>query len=113
MKKNIDHKTAANLLVTIFTPALLSTNALASGGNIANSPIGQGLKNLLNDLSTYIMVLSPIVAGAAAGYFVMRRSMADEQDGKLWEKRIKTAVVCGVVGALVGGIIKLISSYFG
>lgn len=79
---------------------------------ITNSQLGTGLTNLMNDLSTWLIILAPSVAGAAAVYFVIRRAMADEQDGKLWEKRIKTAIICGVAGALVGGIIKLLASYF-
>ena len=85
-------------------------NVIASG--IAESNLGAGITKLLNDLSTWLIILAPSAAGAAAVYFVIRRSMADEQDGKLWEKRIKTAIICGVAGALVGGVIKLLSSYF-
>ena len=111
MNKHFDNKTAANLAAAVLTPMLLATAVYAD--NISNSTVGTGLKNLLNDLSTYVVVLSPIVGALAAAYFVTRRSMSDEQDGKMWEKRIKTAIICGVGGALVGGIIKLISSYFG
>ncbi len=111
MNKHLDNKTAATLTAAVLLPMLLATAAYAD--NISSSQIGTGLKNLLNDLSTYIVVTSPIVGTLAAAYFVTRRSMADEQDGKMWEKRAKTAIVCGVAGALVGGIIKLISSYFG
>ena len=85
-------------------------NVIASG--IAESNLGAGITKLLNDLSTWLSILAPSAAGAAAVYFVIRRSMADEQDGKIWEKRIKTAIICGVAGALVGGVIKLLSSYF-
>ncbi len=111
MNKHIDNKTAANLTAAVLIPMLLATTAYAD--NISNSTVGTGLKNLLNDLSTYVVVLSPVVGGLAAVYSVIRRSMSDEQDGKMWEKRIKTAIICGVAGALVGGIIKLIASYFG
>lgn len=110
MKTKIDVKTALALATSTVLPFLLATPAFAD--NISSSPIGVGLSNLFSDLSTYVIVLSPTVAGVAAVYFVIRRSMADDQDGKLWEKRIKTAVICGVAGALVGGIIKLIASYF-
>lgn len=103
--------TMRNILAGVGIPMSLSTRAFASS-DIASSPIGQGLTRLFQDLSTWLIVLAPIVAGGIAVYFIIRRSMADEQDGKLWEKRIKTAIVCGVAGALVGGIIKLIASYF-
>ena len=38
--------------------------------------------------------------------------MSDEQDGKLWEKRIKVAILCGVGGCLTSGAISVLSSYF-
>jgi len=84
----------------------------ASADNLANSTVGTGVKNLLNDVSTYLMVIGPIIGGAAAAYFLVRRSMADEQDGKMWSRRIWIAIICGVAVLLVGGIISLISSYF-
>lgn len=111
MKNHIDLKTTRNFVAAVIIPMLFVTVAYAD--NISSSQLGTGLKNLLNDASTYVVVLTPIVGGLAAVYFVIRRSMADEQDGKMWEKRIKTAIICGILGALVGGIIKLIASYFG
>ena len=110
MKKNFDVRTAATIAAATLLPMVMSTPVFAD--NISSSTIGVGITNLLNDLSTYVVILSPTVGGLAAVYFVIRRGMADEQDGKLWEKRIRTAVICGVAGALIGGIIKLIASYF-
>ena len=89
----------------------LITPAFASGG-IADSQLGKGLTNLINDVSLYLVFICPIVGGAAAVYFMTRRSMSDENDGKLWEKRTKVAVGCAVGGLLVSLIINLISSYF-
>ena len=107
---NIQKKMAARIAMTALALTLLTTTALADG--ISESEIGVGVKNLFTDLTTYIMVLSPIVGGAAAGYFLIRRGMADEQDGKMWMKRAVTAVICAVAGLVVGAIIRLISSYF-
>lgn len=90
--------------------SMLVTPALAS--DLASSELGVGIKNLITDVSAFLVVLSPIAGGAAAVYFLIRRAVADEQDGKLWDKRIKMAIICGVAGMLVSGIITLISSYF-
>ncbi len=84
----------------------------ASADNLSNSTVGTGIRNILNDLSSFGMVICPIVGGAAAVYFLIRRSMADEQDGKMWMRRIWVAIICGVAGCLVSGVIALISSYF-
>lgn len=80
--------------------------------SIASSTVGNGIKNLLTDISTYMVIIGPIAAAAAAGYFLIRRSMADEQDGKFWQKRITIAIICGVGVMLVSGIIALVASYF-
>lgn len=84
----------------------------ARADNLSDSTVGAGVKNLLGDASTYIMIIGPSVGALAAAYFLVRRSMADEQDGKMWSRRVWIAVICGVAVLLVGGIIALISSYF-
>ena len=90
--------------------AMLATTASASG--LQGSSIYTGTVNLLNDLSTVLTVLCPLVGAVAALYFVIRRSMADEQDGKMWTKRITTSIICGVAGMLVAGLITLLTGYF-
>lgn len=89
---------------------LLATGTRAVG--LAESNIGAGIMNLLNDVGTFVLVLCPIVCAVVAVVFVTRRGMADEADGKMWNKRISIAIICGVCGALVGGFIKILSSYF-
>ncbi len=84
----------------------------ARAADLTNSTIGVGIRNILNDISSFGMVIGPTIGGAAAAYFLIRRSMADEQDGKMWSRRIWIAIICGVAVLLVSGIISLISSYF-
>lgn len=79
---------------------------------IGNSVFGRGIKNLVTDVGNYLVVLSPLVGGAAVGYFFIRRGMADQQDGKMWQDRAKIAAICGVGGMLGGALISLISGYF-
>ena len=110
MKKYVKNHRAVFISVLALL-VLTMTPAYATGG-IAASTLGVGLKNLVNDIFLYLTIICPIVGAAAAIYFAIRRSMADEQDGKLWEKRIKTAIICGVGGCLVSGVIALVSSYF-
>lgn len=84
----------------------------ASAGGLANSTIAVGFKNLLNDTFSLLMILCPIAGAVSAAYFFIRRSMSDEQDGKVWEKRIKVALGCGVGGTLVSAIIATLTTYF-
>jgi len=108
--KNTVKKRTATLFSALTLLLLTLTPAHAAG--IADSTLGAGITKLVNDVFLYLTVICPVAGGLAAVWFLIRRSMADEQDGKLWEKRIRTAIICGVAGCLVSGIITLISSYF-
>lgn len=100
------------LAIPAFATETGDAGGTSTGGSLAGSSIVTGITKLVNDLSTVLMVLCPTVGGAAAVYFTIRRSMADEQDGKMWSKRITTAIICGVAGLLVSGLITLLSGYF-
>lgn len=82
-------------------------------GDFANSNIAQGTKNLITDVSTWFILICALGGTAAAIYCLIRRGMADEVDGKMWTKRCITAIICAVGGALVGGIVALVGSYYG
>ena len=104
------HKVRKFITTSAIMTQLLSLTVSANA--IENSDIGQGLLAFFTDLSAYIAVVGPIVSTACAGYYLVRKSMADEADGKMWQKRIVVAILCAVGTLLVGGIIYLILSYF-
>ena len=81
-------------------------------GDFANSTFATGTKKLLEDVSGWLIGIGIAVAGISAVVYLIRRSMADEADGKMFQKRAITAIICGVAVSLVGGIIALISSYY-
>lgn len=91
---------------------LYSLNVFADG-DFASSEIATGTKQLLSDVSGWLIGVGLTVGTLAAIYCLIRKSMADEVDGKMWNKRLVTAIICAVAVALVGGIISLISSYYG
>lgn len=109
-----NQKKKQNHLKHIFFSLVMSVLFIVpvSAGGLAGSTLGVGVKELISDVSALLIVLCPLTAAAAAGFFAIRRSMSDEQDGKLWEKRIKTAIFCGVGGCLVSSVITLLASYF-
>lgn len=83
-----------------------------SATSVSNSKLATGTENLLKDVTTWLMILAPIVGGLLVIYFFIRRSGADEQDQKRWNNRIGTALI-SVVGAVLGSaIINLIVSYY-
>lgn len=89
-----------------------STTPTESGGDFASSDIAQGTKNLISDISVWFIAICALVGTASAIYCLIRRGMADEVDGKMWTKRCITAIICAVGGALIGGVVALVGSYF-
>lgn len=112
LKQLIAFLSLAVLTVVIYPKCCAAGFTAMPLNKISESNIGQGVANLINDLTTWGMILCPSIGGLAAVLFVVKRGMADEQEGKMWNKRIVLAIACGVGGLLVGGIIKIVSSYF-
>ena len=112
-ERRLSPRTGRQVLSTASLFSILFT-AMASPAyatSVQTSKFYTGLIEFLNDLMSVSMIACPVVGGLAAVYFTIRRSMADEQDGKMWTKRIVTAIICGVLGGLITGIIALITSY--
>lgn len=98
------------LTALVAAVAMLFTPVHAVG--LVDSKLGKGLVNLVNDISALGIILCPLVGAAAWAIFMIRKSIADEQDGKMWQKRAITALACGGAGMLGSAIITLITSYF-
>lgn len=118
--KAIVRGTLAAFLFRLSTLAAFATGettgggtAATTGGSFASSALAQGTKNLISDISVWFIVICALAGTASAVYCLIRRGMADEVDGKMWTKRCVTAVICAVAGALIGGIVSLIGSYYG
>lgn len=107
MKNN---KKLMRVMLIVMVVAVFTISVSANG--LAESKPVQGLKNLIADATLVLTVLCPTACGLAAIGFAIRRGMADEQDGKLWTKRITTAITWGVGGGLISGFIAIISNYF-
>lgn len=110
MKNNQITKRLSRLCVVVILLAVMVIPASAAGLN--DSDIYTGTMNLLADLMLAATIACPTVGGLAAVVFLLRRSMADAQDGKMWMNRVVIAVACGVGGGLVTGLISLIASYY-
>ena len=96
------------VLTTLFYSFILS----ASAEDFASSTIARGTLKLVNDISSYLMIIGPIVAIAFCLYFVTRRSAADEHEGKMWNKKISMAIICGVAVPLISGVVSMLTSYY-
>lgn len=80
---------------------LLSAPAAFASGDIKGSKLVTGTEKLIGDVTTWLMILAPIVSGLLIIYFCIRRSAADEMDTKKWNNRIIVAVV-SCIGAVLG-----------
>jgi len=91
---------------------MLTTVMPAYASGIGGSPIVTGTEKLIGDVTTWLMVLAPIVAGLLIIYFCIRRSAADEMDQKKWNTRIIAAIV-SCIGAILGSAtLNLIIGYY-
>lgn len=79
---------------------------------VADSKIARGTEKLIQDLTTWLLVLAPVSAGLLIIYFFIRRSAADEQDHKRWNNRITVAIVSCVGAVLGSAILNLIIGYY-
>ena len=88
----------------------LCMSAFASGIN--DSVAITGTQKLINDGTTALLVIAPVVGAACIIYFCIRRSAADEMDQKKWNNRIVTAIV-STIGAVVGAsLLNIIVGYY-
>ena len=87
-------------LLTAFLMLQNGTVAYAAGGGIGGSQIAKGTEKLIQDATTWLMILAPVVAGLLIIYFCIRRSAADEMDQKKWNNRIVAAIV-SCIGAVL------------
>lgn len=110
MKRTNLFRKAATLCFLAAVMLFAASPASAAGFN--DSTLYTGTINLINDVTGWLMVICPLVGGGAAVGFLIRRSMADEQEGKMWTNRIVIAIVCGVGGSLISGLIGIITSYY-
>ncbi|SKC80064.1 Mbov_0395 family pilin-like conjugal transfer protein [Maledivibacter halophilus] len=79
---------------------------------VKDSKLVKGTEKLINDVTVWLMVLAPIVAGLLIIYFCIRRSAADEMDVKKWNNRITTAIVSCIGAVLGSAILNLIIGYY-
>ena len=102
---------AASTLI-IGKMAAVSAFAEEDEGGLLDSKLVTGTQKLLEDLTSWLIGLCLTVGIAAVVYCLIRRSTANEADALSWKKRAITAGICGVAGALVGGILKAVSHYY-
>ncbi len=89
------------------------TNPQGFVGELGNSTFFTGAKQMIADITLVLTILCPSICIVLVIWFLIRRAMADEQEGKIWTKRIVVAIAVGVGGTLASALISLVTSYFG
>ncbi|MFU1794198.1 Mbov_0395 family pilin-like conjugal transfer protein [Paenibacillus azoreducens] len=84
----------------------------ANAADIQNSKIVKGTEKLIGDVTTWLMILAPVVSGLLIIYFCIRRSAADEMDQKKWNNRIIVAVVSCIGAVLGSATLNVIIGYY-
>ena len=99
--------TAVLMSVTAF---LMTVPAYAA--DIGSSKLATGTEKLIKDVTSWLLIVAPLVTVVAVIYYFIRKTVSDEMDHKKWNTRISTAIICciGVVAASL--IINLIISYY-
>ena len=99
--------TAACMAMT----ALLLASPVAAG-SLEGTKLVTGTKELLNDATSILLILAPIIGICVSAYFLIRRGAADEMDQKKWENRLKVALISMIGVVVLSATVKAILNYF-
>ncbi|WP_133966706.1 hypothetical protein [Eubacterium limosum] len=80
---------------------------------LRTSELFTGTQNLLNDISSVLLVLAPIVCIVLLVTFSILKAGANEMDEVKWGKRQRNVVICVLIAMLSSAIIKLLLGYYG
>lgn len=108
--KNGVHTATATLLAVFFMVQTLPMCVHAS--TIGESQIAKGTEKLIQDATTWLMIIAPVAAGLMIIYFCIRRSAADEMDQKKWNNRIMVAVISCIGAVLGSATLNVIIGYY-
>ena len=105
---------AKNLLKTVIGTlvVMMMSSVPVMADTVKDSQIVKGTEKLIQDVTTWLMVLAPIVGVLLIIYFFIRRSAADEIDQKKWNNRIVTVIVSVIGAVLASATLNLIIGYY-
>jgi ABC-type molybdate transport system permease subunit len=92
--------------------AVMTATPVFAAPGVSESKIAKGTEKLIQDVTTWLMLLAPVVAGLLIIYFCIRRSAADEMDQKKWNNRIVVAIVSCIGAVLGSATLNLIIGYY-
>ena len=85
---------------------------VSGGGEIQNSKLGQGIFNMVRDLTGTLQWLLPVIGVAMCLYFLFKIVTGDEQDQQRYKKSILKVIICIIASLVAVTIVNLIAKYF-
>jgi heme/copper-type cytochrome/quinol oxidase subunit 2 len=108
--KNVIKKFLNKLKVVCVTLLCMAQAAGAEG--IQNSTIATGTRNLIEDITAWMIGISIVVTVLMVVYCLIRRNMADEMDHKKWQQRMTVSLVSGIGAIAASSVINILASYY-
>lgn len=99
------------VILTLYA-IFMSSYTVYADDNVQNSKLVKGTEKLINDITTWLMIFAPVVAGVLIIYFFIRRSAADDMDQKKWNNRIVVAIVSCIGAVIASATLNLIIGYY-
>lgn len=112
LKKVLIGTIAIMIMIANKVNAVDVVSEVSGGGNIQNSKLGQGLLNIIKDITGTIQWILPITGVCFILFYIFKIIVGDEQDQQRYKKSIIKVLVCIVIGLLAVTIVNLISRYF-
>ena len=103
-------KALASAYVTVSSTMMCSS--VYASGSIENSKLATGTQNLISDVTKWITIIAIPITILLVIYFFIRKGAADEQDQKMWQKRINTSLICGIGAILASSLVSIIVGYY-
>lgn len=94
------------------TVAALTSTAMTVHADIAGSKIATGTTQLVDDATSWLLIIAPSVSALLIIYYLIRKGMSDEMEHKKWNSRIVVTIV-SCIGAVVASVlINLLVGYY-
>ena len=106
---------ATTMAIITFANKVQATDIVSEvegGGSIQSSKLGQGLLNIVRDVTGTIQWILPITGVCFILFYVFKIMTGDEQDQQRYKKSIIKVLVCIVIGLLAVTIVNLVARYF-
>ena len=106
---------ATTMAIMTFANKVQATDIVSEvegGGSIQSSKLGQGLLNIVRDVTGTIQWILPITGVCFILFYIFKIMTGDEQDQQRYKKSIIKDLVCIVIGLLAVTIVNLIARYF-